>query len=299
MSHTPTVVHDFADPLPRTRWPAFSAEMVSLGLRSCFTTPIVSPHPDEKVLGTFAIYHREPGDPSPHDQQLVDFVTRTVALVIERSQAEERLRERDEQLRRIAAVLSDADRRKNEFLAMLADELRNPLAPIRNALQVMRLTGGNGEAVRSMTEMLERQVGQMVRLVDDLLDGSRISRGTIELRKGRIELASAVNHAVEANRPLCASMNHELTVTLPAPPVYLNADPTRLAQVVGSLLNNACRFTDTSAAAGRLLISGRALPTSSWHGRPTSRTSPRIFPEFLDQSPWRASCTTRKPLKGV
>ncbi|MGH8607985.1 MAG: ATP-binding response regulator, partial [Gammaproteobacteria bacterium] len=85
---------------------------------------------------------------------------------------------------------------------------------------------------------------QMVRLVDDLLDVSRISRGKIELRKGRVELASAVNHAVEATKPLCERMNHELTVTLPPQPMYLNADPTRLAQVVGNLLTNACKFTD-------------------------------------------------------
>ena len=92
--------------------------------------------------------------------------------------------------------------------------------------------------------MMERQVGQMVRLVDDLLDVSRISRGKIELRKEPIELASVVHHAVEAVRPLCESMDHELTVTLPPQPMYLNADPTRLAQVVGNLLNNACKFTE-------------------------------------------------------
>ena len=146
--------------------------------------------------------------------------------------------------KRAEEALKEADRRKNEFLAMLAHELRNPLAPIRNALQILRLTEGNGEAVQSASAMMERQIGQMVRLVDDLLDVSRISRGKIELRKGRIELASAVNHAVEATRPLCESMDHELTVTLPPQPMYLNADPTRLAQVVGNLLNNACKFTD-------------------------------------------------------
>ncbi|MBA2593298.1 MAG: PAS domain S-box protein, partial [Gammaproteobacteria bacterium] len=101
-------------------------------------------------------------------------------------------------LRLLAADLVESDRRKNEFLAMLAHELRNPLAPIRNALQVMRLTDGNGDAVDSAFEMMDRQVGQMVRLVDDLLDVSRISRGKIELRKERVELASIVYHAVEA-----------------------------------------------------------------------------------------------------
>jgi PAS domain S-box-containing protein len=146
--------------------------------------------------------------------------------------------------RQAEAALKEADHRKNEFLAMLAHELRNPLAPIHNAVQVLRLTGGNGEAVASASAMMERQVGQMVRLVDDLLDLSRISRGKIELRRVRVELASAVHHAVEAARPLVQSMEHDLTVILPPTPIYLHADPTRLAQVIGNLLNNACKFTN-------------------------------------------------------
>lgn len=140
--------------------------------------------------------------------------------------------------------LREADRRKNEFLAILAHELRNPLAPIRNAVQVLRLTRGDGEALASASEMMERQVGQLVRLVDDLLDVSRISRGKIELRKERVELQSIVHHAVEAARPVVQRMNHDLQVTLSSQPIYLNADPTRLTQVVGNLLSNACKFTD-------------------------------------------------------
>jgi PAS domain S-box-containing protein len=152
--------------------------------------------------------------------------------------------------KRLQAEMREADRRKNEFLAMLAHELRNPLAPIRNAVQILRLSGADAQAVSAASEMMERQVGQMVRLVDDLLDVSRISQGKIELRKGRIELASAVNHAVEAARAMYQSMNHELTVTLPPQPIYMNADPTRLAQVVGNLLNNACKFTDRGGCIG-------------------------------------------------
>jgi PAS domain S-box-containing protein len=144
----------------------------------------------------------------------------------------------------LAADLSDADRRKNEFLAMLAHELRNPLAPISNAARALRMGGDDRETVRSASEMLERQVGQMARLVDDLLDLSRITRGKIELRKQRVELAPVVNQAVEAARALYKSMDHELTVTLPSEPIHLDADATRLAQVVGNLLTNACKFTD-------------------------------------------------------
>lgn len=150
----------------------------------------------------------------------------------------------EDNLRSLAADLSEADRRKNEFLAMLAHELRNPLAPISNAARVLRVGSREGDALRSASEMLERQVGQVARLVDDLLDMSRITRGKIELRKERVELAAIVNQAVEAVRAQYRSMNHKLTVTLPPREMYLDADPARLAQVIGNLLNNACKFTD-------------------------------------------------------
>jgi len=149
-------------------------------------------------------------------------------------------------LRKLADDLSDADRRKNEFIAMLAHELRNPLAPISNAVQILRLAGSDRQEVITASQMLERQVSQMSRLVDDLLDMSRISRGRIELRKERTLLAPVINQAVEATQALYHSMNQQLTVSLPATPVYLHADPARLAQVVGNLLNNACKFTDRS-----------------------------------------------------
>jgi CheY-like chemotaxis protein/two-component sensor histidine kinase len=144
----------------------------------------------------------------------------------------------------LAADLSEAARRKDEFLAMLAHELRNPLAPLSNAVHVLRQARGDGEAVRSASEMLERQVRQMTRLVDDLLDMSRITQGKIELRKERVELAPLLEQAVDAARPLYKSMNHQLTVSAPAEPVHLDADPMRLAQVVGNLLTNAAKFTD-------------------------------------------------------
>ncbi len=147
-------------------------------------------------------------------------------------------------VRERAHELAETNRHKDEFLAMLAHELRNPLAPIRNAVQIIRLNGSDEKAVETASVMMERQVGHMVRLVDDLLDVSRISRGKIELQRRRIELASSIHQAVEAVRSLYKDMNHELTVTMPQQPIYLNADPTRLVQVVGNLLNNACKFTD-------------------------------------------------------
>ena len=175
---------------------------------------------------------------------LPDAAGRPVALATVSQDVTERKRLEDS-LRRVAADLSEADRRKNEFLAMLAHELRNPLAPIRHAIRALQLGNGDGNALRAATDMLDRQVGQMVRLVDDLLDMSRISRGRIELRRDRVALAPIISQAVEATRALYRSMNHELTVTLPQRPVYIDADPARLAQVVGNLLNNACKFTDS------------------------------------------------------
>ncbi len=148
------------------------------------------------------------------------------------------------ELRRLAADLSEADRRKDEFLATLAHELRNPLAPIRNGLQVMRRAGGDSQAVARVRDMMERQLGQMVRLVDDLLDVSRITRGKLELRKEQVELAAVLGSAVETSRPLIEAAGHRFTVTLPPAPVYLDADLTRLAQVVSNLLTNSAKYTE-------------------------------------------------------
>jgi PAS domain S-box-containing protein len=174
---------------------------------------------------------------------LPDASGRPIAFATVSQDVTERKRMEDD-LRGLADELSEADRRKNEFLAMLAHELRNPLAPISNAARALRLVGRDGDALRAASGMLERQVGLLARLVDDLLDMSRITRGRIELRKERIELAPTVHQAVEAVRGLYKSMDHELTVTLPPHAVYLQADPARLAQIVANLLNNAGKFTD-------------------------------------------------------
>jgi len=180
---------------------------------------------------------------------LPDAGGRTIAYATVSQDVTER-KQMEDSLRRLARDLSEADRRKNEFLAMLAHELRNPLAPISNAARALRVNGGDG-ALQSASEMLERQVGQMARLVDDLLDMSRITRGRIELRKERVELAPIVHQAVETVRAQYKSMNRDLTVTLPPQPLQLDADPARLAQVIGNLLNNACKFTDPG---GKVLL---------------------------------------------
>jgi PAS domain S-box-containing protein len=150
----------------------------------------------------------------------------------------------EDDLRRLAADLSEADRKKDEFLAMLAHELRNPLAPLSYGVQTLRRAGTPADAVGATADMLERQVAQMARLVDDLLDMSRITQGKIELRTRRVELGPVLEQAVEAVRALHRSIGQELSIVLPQEPVTLDADPARLAQVVGNLLNNASKFTD-------------------------------------------------------
>ena len=149
----------------------------------------------------------------------------------------------EERLRQIASDLSKADHRKDEFMAMLAHELRNPLAPLRSAVDVLQMNSDDGAQVRAVAEMLERQVGQMVHLVDDLLDVSRITRGKIELRLQRVELRTVVIQAVEASKTQFEKMGHHLKVTQSEEPIYLEGDPVRLTQVLGNLLSNAGKFT--------------------------------------------------------
>jgi len=148
------------------------------------------------------------------------------------------------QSRQLAADLSEASLRKDEFLATLAHELRNPLAPIRTGLQLMKLAGGQQAAIEQTRAMMERQLTQMVRLVDDLMDVSRISRGTLTLRKEQAPLAAVLDSAVESSRSLIEQMGHQLTVTLTKQPLIIDADMTRLAQVFLNLLNNAAKYTD-------------------------------------------------------
>ncbi len=145
--------------------------------------------------------------------------------------------------RRAHEALQEADRQKDEFLAMLAHELRNPLAPIRNAIEVLRLAGTTEANLQWARDVIDRQVGHMSRLVDDLLDISRITRGKVTLSKERIDLATVLGRAVETSRPLFDVRGHQLTVNLPPGAVRLEADPLRLAQVVSNLLNNAAKYT--------------------------------------------------------
>ncbi|HEX4607201.1 MAG TPA: HAMP domain-containing sensor histidine kinase, partial [Urbifossiella sp.] len=145
---------------------------------------------------------------------------------------------------RLYKEVETADRQKNDFLSMLAHELRNPLAPIRNAAEVLRLAGGTEPRVAWARDVITRQLAHLVRLVDDLLDVSRITQGKIRLRLERADLAAVAGVAVEASRPLIDARRHRLDLALPAGPVEVTGDPTRLAQVLSNLLNNAAKYTD-------------------------------------------------------
>jgi PAS domain S-box-containing protein len=236
-------------------------------------------------IGREVMGRRRDGSTFPMDLAVGEFqlhdrsyFTGIIRDVTQRKQAEEALRE--------------ADRRKDNFLATLAHELRNPLAPIRNSLEILRLNGQDASTAVQALDMMDRQIAQMVRLIDDLLDLSRISRGRVELRKERADVAGVVRMAVETSRPLLESAGHQLTVTLPNEPVLLHADPTRLAQVLANLLNNAAKYTDPG---GRVELTAALEKSGSQvvlrvrdtgMGIPADML-PRVFEPFLQIGPSR------------
>lgn len=180
-------------------------------------------------LGVIQAFDKEKGEFTENDEAIMVQLAHIASVAIENAQLYGELREED--------------RRKDEFLAVLAHELRNPLAPLRNGLQILQLSGGNLQTEAKAREMMDRQLSHMVRLIDDLLDISRISRNKMELRRSRVLLADVINSAIETCRPLIEGAEHELTVTLLNHPVYLDADLTRLAQIFGNLLTNSAKYT--------------------------------------------------------
>ncbi|WP_437565490.1 GAF domain-containing protein [Sorangium sp. So ce542] len=179
-------------------------------------------------LGLIHLCDKRDGEFTESDEAILVQLAHIASVAIENAQLYDQLR--------------DQDRRKDEFLATLAHELRNPLAPIRTGLEILKVAGSADQA-RKILDMIDRQIGHMVRMVDDLLDVSRITRGKVELRKERIELRAVLNSALETSRPLIEAVAHELAVRLPPAPLLLDADPTRLAQVFANLLNNAAKYT--------------------------------------------------------
>ena len=164
---------------------------------------------------------------------------------------QENLRQSVELQRQMRDAMTESDRRKDEFLATLAHELRNPLAPVRNAIHILRARMPPTPELQWARDVIDRQVTQMTRLIDDLMDVSRISRGTFELRRERVALDDVVRSAVETSRPGIDASGHELSVYLASEPIYLDADVIRLAQVFANLLNNAAKYT---GPGGRIAV---------------------------------------------
>jgi PAS domain S-box-containing protein len=158
------------------------------------------------------------------------------------------LRAAEDELRRQTTELQENDRRKDEFLAMLAHELRNPLSPIQSSLEIMQLKALDDPLARRCRDVIRRQVVQLTRLVDDLLEVSRINTGKIELRMERVDLAAAVQHGIETSRPMVDAKGHRLTLTITDEALWVRADSTRISQVVGNLINNAAKYTEPGGA---------------------------------------------------
>jgi signal transduction histidine kinase len=180
----------------------------------------------------------------------VELAARSIGNALELGRARGLEQQRDaaiarvEELERSERDLREHDRRKDEFLATLAHELRNPLAPLRNGLEVMRLANADAGTIEKARGMMQRQFEQLVRLVDDLLDVSRVSRGKMELRRREMELAQALRNAVEACQPLMAQRGHTFVTSIPSQRLIVDGDPARLTQVFANLLNNAAKYTE-------------------------------------------------------
>ena len=205
----------------------------AIACKAIICCPLVK---EGRLVAMMAVHQDRPRDWTAHDIALVEETVERCWAHIERVRATEALRE--------------ADRRKTEFIAILAHELRNPLAPIRNGLQVMRLAADNPATVARVRDMMERQVNQMVELVNDLLDVARITRGDFELKRARVDLAGIVASAADTSRPLIDQHRHELDIVLPPQDLLLDVDATRIAQVISNVLNNAAKYTPEGGRIG-------------------------------------------------
>ena len=197
------------------------------GYRSVVSVPLEAR--DSRLVGMLSVHFREPHTILDRDRRMLDLYGRLTVDLVERLRYER--------------AFEDADRRKDEFLATLAHELRNPLAPIRNALQILEYKCPPDPELRWCHQVIDRQVGHMARLLEDLLDVSRITRDRLELQRSPVALASVLEDAIEASRPMLESGGHELVVALPNEAIELHVDAIRLAQVFSNLLNNAAKYT--------------------------------------------------------
>jgi PAS domain S-box-containing protein len=221
------------------------------GFRAVVSTPLISG--DGTAQGMVSMHFRSVHRPTDYELRCLALYVRQASDFIHRCKVEQVLRRSQELLR-------EADQRKDAFLALLAHELRNPLAPIRHALTVNRRADASSQQRQWADEIIDRQVTHMTRLLDDLLDVSRITRGRLELKKVPTELSAVISAAIETARPLVESKAHRLTLDLPNEAIRLQADPVRLTQVFSNLLINAAKYTD---AGGDIRLSGVRTPTEA------------------------------------
>ncbi|HEX5769186.1 MAG TPA: response regulator, partial [Burkholderiales bacterium] len=207
----------------------------------------------ERTLGALAL--ASPRGLEPRDLVTLQELASRAAIALENARLYSSLQRESVRSRQAEERLQDANRRKDEFLAMLSHELRNPLAPIRNAVEVIRRLAPPDPKLTMARDVVDRQVSLLARLVDELLDVSRISQGKISLRREPVDLARVVAHSVETARPLIDARAQTLAVSVPAAPVWLSADFARLSQVVSNLLNNASKYTPEG---GRIELSAAA-----------------------------------------
>jgi PAS domain S-box-containing protein len=225
-------------------------KLTAIAVRSLACTPVIV---DGQWRFVFMVLDSVTRQWRDDEIELMRDLTARIWARLERARYEQSLRNVEQQLR-------DADRRKDEFLATLAHELRNPLAPIRSSLQVLRRAGTSREIIDRMHGTMERQLTHLVRLVDDLLEVSRITRGKFELRIAKIDLANVIRNAIETSTPLIEAGAHQLTISMPDEPLLLEADGVRLAQVFANLLNNAAKYTESG---GRIWLTARREETSA------------------------------------
>jgi PAS domain S-box-containing protein len=241
------------DPRYGTMAPHHGMPKGHLPVCSYLAVPVISR--SGEVMGGLFFGHPEPDRFTERAEQLVVGVSAQAAVAMDNARLYEAAQREIASRERAEAALRETDQRKDEFLATLAHELRNPLAPIRQATMISMIEGASDAQKQWSHEVITRQVRHMSLLLDDLLDISRITRGTLELRTEMADLAEVVDAAIETSRPIIDSKHHSLQLDLPAEPTHFAGDPLRLAQVISNLLTNAAKYTDEH---GTILIRASA-----------------------------------------